>query len=203
MSDTPTSTTTLTTTTPVTDERRMLTIGEKFPNFTLTACTSIDKSYFDNFTEVSLDDTKGKWRVFFFWPFDFTFVCPTEITDFNKHLGDFKDRGAEVMGFSGDSEHVHLAWRKAHPDLKDIQFPMVADYNKDLSRNLGILARGAGAPLRATFIVDPENTIRYVDVCDLKVGRNTKEFIRVLDALQTDELCPSCWEKGSDTLEVA
>lgn len=181
----------------------MLTVGDQFPDFKLKACVSIDKSYNDNFKEISLSDSKGKWRVVFFWPFDFTFVCPTEITDFNKHFGDFKDRGTEVLGVSCDSEHVHLAWRKAHPDLKDIKFPMVADYNKDLSKTLGILAKGVNAPLRATFIVDPDNIIRYADVCDLSVGRNTKEVIRVLDALQTGELCPSCWEKGQDTLEVA
>lgn len=186
-----------------TEQKGMLTVGDTFPSFKLNACCSNDKSYFENFQEVSLDDSKGKWRVIFFWPLDFTFVCPTEIVDFNKHYNDFKERGAEVLGFSCDSEHVHLAWRNSHPDLKNIQFPMVADYNKTLSQDLGILAKDVGAPLRATFIVDPENIIRYVDVCDLKVGRNTKEFIRVLDALQTDELCPSCWEKGKDTLEVA
>jgi len=184
-------------------KKGMLTVGDKFPDFKLQACVTADKSYFDNFKEVSLDDSKGSWRVIFFWPLDFTFVCPTEIVDFNKHYGDFKDRGAVVMGASCDSEHVHLAWRNNHPDLKDIQFPMLADYNKTLSTELGILAKDAGAPLRATFIVDPDNIIRYVDVCDLKVGRNTKEFIRVLDALQTDELCPSCWEKGEDTVKVA
>lgn len=181
----------------------MLTVGDTFPSFKLKACVSIDKSYNDNFKEVSLDDSKGKWRVVFFWPFDFTFVCPTEIVDFNKHYSDFKERGAEVLGVSCDSEHVHLAWRKNHPDLKDLKFPMVADYNKELSRSLGILAKGVYAPLRATFIVDPDNVIRYVDVCDLSVGRNTKEVIRVLDALQTGELCPSCWEKGEDTLKIA
>ena len=186
-----------------TEKKGMLTVGDKFPSFKLNACISADKSYFENFGEVALDDSKGKWRVIFFWPLDFTFVCPTEIVDFNKHYGDFKDRGAIVLGASCDSEHVHLAWRNNHPDLKNIQFPMLADYNKTLSSELGILAKDAGAPLRATFIVDPDNIIRYVDVCDLKVGRNTKEFVRVLDALQTDELCPSCWEKGKDTLKVA
>jgi peroxiredoxin (alkyl hydroperoxide reductase subunit C) len=186
-----------------TEKRGMLTVGDKFPNFKLQACVTADKSYNENFKEIALDDSKGKWRVIFFWPLDFTFVCPTEIVDFDKHYNDFKDRGAIVLGASCDSEHVHLAWRNNHADLKNIQVPMLADYNKTLSAELGILAKGVGAPLRATFIVDPDNIIRYVDVCDLKVGRNTKEFVRVLDALQTDELCPSCWEKGKDTLKVA
>lgn len=190
-----------TTETPTT--RGALTVGDKFPDFKLKACVSIDKSYNDNFKDVSLSDSKGKWRCVFFWPLDFTFVCPTEITDFNKHFTDFKERDTVLLGASCDSEHVHLAWRKNHPDLKDLQFPMLADYNKTLSTDLGILAKGAGAPLRATFIIDPDNIIRYVDTCDLSVGRNTKEVIRVLDALQTGELCPSCWEKGQKTLDVA
>jgi len=189
--------------TQTTERRGTLTVGDKFPEFNLKACVSIDKSYFENFTDVSLQDSKGKWRVVFFWPFDFTFVCPTEITDFNKHFNDFKERGAALLGVSCDSEHVHLAWRTHHADLKNLQLPMLADYKKELSSALGILHKDAGAPLRATFIVDPDNIIRYVDICDLSVGRNPKEVIRILDALQTGELCPSCWEKGKDTLQVA
>jgi len=195
-------TTTTTETTPTT-RTGTLTVGDTFPDFNLKACVSIDKSYFDNFKDIKLTDSKGKWRVIFFWPLDFTFVCPTEITDFNKHYAEFKERGAVVLGASCDSEHVHMAWRKNHPDLKDIQFPMMSDYKKELTTALGILHKEAGAPLRATFIVDPDNVIRYVDICDLNVGRNTNEMLRVLDALQTGELCPSCWEKGKDTLKVA
>lgn len=191
-------------TTATTTTNGMLTVGDRFPNFKLKACISADnKSYFDNFKEISLDDSKGKWRVFFFYPFDFTFVCPTEIVDFNNHYGEFKDRGAILYGASCDSEHVHLAWRKDHKDLKNISLALLADYNKELTTALGIKHKEAGAPLRATFIVDPENTIRYVDVCDLSVGRNAKEVIRVLDALQSGELCPACWDKGDDTVKVA
>lgn len=189
--------------TTTTERRGTLTVGDRFPDFKLPACVTIDKSYFDNFKEISLDDSKGKWRTIFFWPFDFTFICPTELTDFNKHYGDFKDRDVVLLGASCDSEHVHKAWRENHPDLKDLQYPMLADYNKTLSTELGILAKDAGAPLRATFIVDPDNIIRYVDICDLSVGRNTKEVLRVIDALQSGELCPSCWEKGEDTVKVA
>lgn len=181
----------------------MLTIGDKFPEFDLDATVAIDKKLDDNFKRIKLTDSKGKWRVFFFWPLDFTFVCPTEIAEFNNHFKDFQDRGAILYGASCDSKFTHLAWRKDHKDLKTLQFPMLADYNKTLSTSLGILAKGVGAPLRATFIVDPEGTIRYVDVCDLSVGRNVNEVIRVLDALQTGELCPCGWEKGDDTLKVA
>lgn len=180
----------------------MLTIGDRFPNIKLDACVSIDKKLDDNFKNIGIDDFKGKWRVVFFWPLDFTFVCPTEIAEFNKQYKNFKDRDTVVLGASCDSKFTHLAWRKDHADLKTLQFPMLADYKKELSSALGILHKQAGAPLRATFIVDPEGTIRWVDVCDLSVGRNVDEVLRVLDALQTGELCPCGWEKGEDTLKV-
>ncbi|MDB5038263.1 MAG: Alkyl hydroperoxide reductase protein [Bacteriovoracaceae bacterium] len=180
----------------------MLTIGDKFPNFKLDATIAIDKKD-DNFKTLSLSDYKGKWKTVFFWPLDFTFVCPTEIAEFNKNHSAFADRGTILLGASCDSKFTHLAWRKDHADLKGLKFPMLADYNKTLSTELGILHKGAGAPLRATFIVDPEDTIRWVDVCDLSVGRSVKEVIRVLDALQTGELCPCGWEKGDPTLKVA
>lgn len=190
-------------TTTTTETRGMLTVGDRFPDFKLTACTSIDKSYFENFKEVSLGDAKGKWKVAFFWPFDFTFICPTEIVDFNNHFQEFADRDTVLWGASCDSEHVHLAWRKEHKDLNGLKFPMLADYNKELAGALGILHKDAKAPLRATFVIDPDNIIRHVEVVDLSVGRNTKELIRKLDGLQSGELCPSCWEKGDDTLKVA
>jgi len=195
------STQTTTTTTPA--STGMLTVGDKFPAFKLEATISIDKKLDDNFKTISLDDGKGKWRVMFFWPLDFTFVCPTEIAEFNNHLKDFQDRGAILWGASCDSKFTHLAWRKDHKDLKGLNFPMIADFKKELSTALGILHKGVGAPLRATYIVDPDGVIRWVDVCDLSVGRNVKEVIRVLDALQTGELCPCGWEKGDDTLQVA
>ena len=189
--------------TPQTTTRGMLTIGDKFPDFKLDACVAIDKGMEGNFKTISLKDTQGKWRVFFFWPLDFTFVCPTEIAEFNKAAKDFKDRDTALFGGSADSKFVHLAWRKDHADLKGLTFPMLADYNKELTGALGILHKQAGVPLRATFIVDPDNIIRWVDVCDLSVGRSVKEVMRVLDALQTGELCPCGWEKGKDTLKVA
>jgi len=169
----------------------------------MKACVSVDKSYNDNFKDITLDDAKGKWKIFFFYPFDFTFVCPTEIVDFDKAGKDFKDRGAVVYGVSCDSEHAHLAWRKDHKDLKNISLPLLADYNKELTTALGIKHKQAGAPLRATFMVDPDNVIRHVDVNDLSVGRNASEVIRILDGFQSGELCPACWEKGDETVKVA
>jgi alkyl hydroperoxide reductase subunit AhpC len=183
--------------------RGMLTVGDKFPNFKLKACVSIDKSYNDNFKEISLDDSKGKWKVIFFYPFDFTFVCPTEIVDFNKINKDLKDRGTVLYGASCDSEHVHLAWRKEHKDLKNLDIPLLADYNKELTSALGIAHKQAGAPLRATFIVDADNVIRYAEVVDLAVGRKASETLRILDGLQSGELCPACWDKGDPTIKVA
>lgn len=175
---------------------RMLGIGEKFPEFKLQACVSREKG--KEFAEVT--NAKGSWGVYFFWPLDFTFVCPTEIAEFNKASKDFQNREAKLFGISADSHFVHLAWRNNHADLKDLTFPMVADYNKTLCSELGILHKDAGAPLRATYIVDPEGIVRWVSVNDLSVGRNVKEVLRTLDALQTDELCPCNWEKGQATL---
>jgi peroxiredoxin (alkyl hydroperoxide reductase subunit C) len=179
---------------------RILGIGEKFPTFSVPAVVSIDKG--KEFSTVGSENLKGKWSVVFFWPLDFTFVCPTEIAEFNRELKDFKDRDAQVFGASTDSQFVHLAWRKDHADLRNLGFPMLADNKKELSEALGILHPQDKVPFRATFIVDPDGVIRWVSVNDLSVGRNVKEVLRTLDALQTDELCPCNWEKGQDTLKV-
>ena len=178
----------------------MLTVGEKFPAFELTAVVSTDlKNAFETVTEESYS---GKWKVYFFWPKDFTFVCPTEIAAFGKVNQDFLDRDTQILGASIDSEYVHLAWRNNHPDLKTLPYPMLSDIKRDLSEQLGILDTKAGVSQRATFIVDPENVIRFVYVTDLSVGRNPQEVLRVLDALQTDELCPCNWQKGQETIHV-
>jgi peroxiredoxin (alkyl hydroperoxide reductase subunit C) len=129
-------------------------------------------------------------------------VCPTEIAGFGKLDKQFKDRDAQILGGSTDSEFVHLAWRKDHPDLKDLPFPMLSDIKRELSEDLGILDKNEGVCQRATFVVDPDNVIRFVSVTDLSVGRNIDEVLRVLDALQTDELCPCNWQKGEATLQV-
>ncbi|HUF19950.1 MAG TPA: peroxiredoxin [Burkholderiales bacterium] len=178
----------------------MLTVRDQFPEFSLKATVSED---IDNaFETVSHDSFPGKWKVVFFWPKDFTFVCPTEIAEFGRLNDEFADRDAQVLGCSVDSEFVHLAWRKDHSDLTGLPFPMLSDLRKDLSAELGILDE-EGVAQRATFIVDPHGIIRFVSVTDMNVGRNVNEVIRVLDALQTDELCPCNWQRGEDTLKAA
>ena len=179
----------------------MLTVGDKFPSFDLKAVVGLDpKTAFARLTEGS---DEGKWKIVFFWPKDFTFVCPTEIAAFGKLNGEFNDRDAVVYGVSTDSEFVHLAWRQNHEDLKGLPFPMLADIKKDLTVACGVLEKEEGVALRATFIVDPEGIIRFASVNDLNVGRNPQEVLRVLDALQTDELCPCNWQKGDDVLKAA
>jgi peroxiredoxin (alkyl hydroperoxide reductase subunit C) len=179
----------------------MLTVGDKFPAFALKAVVSTDPK--SAFTEVTERSFEGKWKVVFFWPKDFTFVCPTEIAAFGKLNDEFADRDTQVLGGSTDSEYVHHAWRVHHPDLNDLPFPMLADIKRELAGDLGILDKAEGVALRATFIVDPEGIIRFVSVNDLNVGRNPQEVLRVLDALQTDELCPCNWQKGEETLKAA
>ena len=179
----------------------MLTIGDTFPDFDLKAVISTDPK--TAFTQINQDTNGGKWKIVFFWPKDFTFVCPTEIAAFGKLNGEFSDRDAVVYGVSTDSEFVHLAWRQNHADLKQLPFPMLADIKRELSQALGILDKQEGVALRATFVVDPQGIIRFVSVNDLSVGRNPQEVLRVLDALQTDELCPCNWQKGEEVLKAA
>ena len=176
-------------------------IGQQFPRFELKGVVSSDLSRaFQTFTN---DSFQGKWQVVFFWPKDFTFVCPTEIAAFGKLDREFKARDAQVLGVSIDSEFVHLAWRQAKDELKGLPFPMLADVKRELSASLGILDPQEGVAQRATYIVDPQGVIRFVYVTDLNVGRSPEEVLRVLDALQTDELCPCNWKKGEDTLQAA
>lgn len=178
----------------------MLGVGAKFPEYELTAVVDTDKN--KAFKNISNKDYAGKWKVYFFWPKDFTFVCPTEIAAFGRLNKEFAERDAQVLGGSTDSDFVHLAWRTQHPDLKDLPFPMLSDIKHDLCDELGILDPKAGVAQRATFIVDPEGVIRFVAVNDLSVGRNPEEVLRVLDALQTDELCPCNWHRGEAVLKV-
>jgi lipoyl-dependent peroxiredoxin subunit C len=178
----------------------MLGVGQKFPAFEVQATVSTDlKKAFQTITD---KDFTGKWKVYFFWPKDFTFVCPTEIAAFGKMNKDFLDRDTQILGGSTDSEFVHHAWRTHHADLKDLPFPMLADVKRELTTALGILDPNAGVAQRATFVVDPEGIIRFVYVTDLSVGRNPEEVLRVIDALQTDELCPCNWHKGEEVLKV-
>ena len=179
----------------------MLTVGDKFPEFKLHAVLSLERG--KEFTEITNHSYPGRWLVVFLWPMDFTFICPTEIAEFGKRNQDFMERDGQILGASTDTHYVHHAWRKDHRDLKDLPFPMLADTKRELSTALGILHKEEGVPLRATFIVDPEGIIRFVSVNDLSVGRNVEEVLRVLDALQTDKLCPCNWKKGEPTLEAA
>jgi alkyl hydroperoxide reductase subunit AhpC len=178
----------------------MLGVGDKFPQFAVKATVSTEKG--KEFQTITDQDYAGRWKVYFFWPKDFTFVCPTEIAAFGRKNRDFQDRDTQVLGGSVDSEFVHLAWRNNHIDLKDLPFPMLADVKRELSEKLGILDQNEGVAQRATFIVDPEGVVRFVMVTDLSVGRSVDEIVRVLDALQSDELCPCNWQKGEPTLKV-
>ncbi len=176
----------------------MLTIGDQIPAFNLQACVSLEKG--KEFARITDKSYEGKWLVLFAWPMDFTFICPTEIAEFGKRNKDFNDRDAQVLGLSTDSHFVHHAWRTHHDDLRNLPFPMLADAKQELSKALGILHKEDGVCLRATFIVDPQGTIRWASVNDLSVGRSVPEVLRTLDALQTDELCPCNWQKGDKTL---
>ena len=179
----------------------MLTVGNNFPHFNLKATVSIE-SLDKAFTEIDNATYKGKWLCVFFYPKDFTFVCPTEIKGFADLDAQFKDRDCQILAASTDSEFVHHAWRTHHKDLNALPFPMLADINKDLTRALGILDE-EGVAKRAAFLVDPEGVIRFVYVTEGSVGRNPAEVLRVLDALQTDELCPCNWNKGDEVLKAA
>jgi peroxiredoxin (alkyl hydroperoxide reductase subunit C) len=179
----------------------MLTVGDRIPPFDLQSVVSIEQD--GAFKRITDKTDEGKWKVIFFWPKDFTFVCPTEIAAFGKLNREFNDRDAVVYGASTDSEFVHLAWRRSHADLKDLPFPMLSDIKRELSTAFGILDRKEGVALRATFIVDPQGVIRFASVHDLSVGRNVDEVLRTLDALQSDELCPCNWQKGDQFLKAA
>ncbi len=153
-------------------------------------------SAFEELTEASFE---GKWKVIYFYPKDFTFVCPTEISEFSNLNEDFKDRDAVLLGGSTDNEHCKLAWRRSHEDLNKLNHWSFADTIGSLVDMLGIRS-DEGVSLRATFIVDPHNVIQHVSVNNLDVGRNPKDTLRILDALQTDELCACNRPLGGETL---
>lgn len=183
------------------------TIGDEFPAYNLTAVIGGDLSKVnaqqpdDYFTTVTSDDHPGKWRVIFFWPKDFTFVCPTEIAAFGRLNDEFADRDTQVLGASVDNEFVHFQWRAQHEDLKTLPFPMLSDLKRELAEAAGVL-NADGVADRATFIVDPDNIIQFVSVTAGSVGRNVDEVLRVLDALQSDELCACNWRKGDPAINV-
>jgi peroxiredoxin (alkyl hydroperoxide reductase subunit C) len=181
----------------------MMGIGEKLPEFAITGVKPGFMQHEENgesaFEPVNQDSFDGKWKVIFFYPKDFTFVCPTEIKAFADLNEDFTDRDAVVLGGSADNEFCKLAWRRDHPDLEKLPIWQFADTTGSLIDALGIRS-DEGVPLRATFIVDPDNVIQHVYVTNLNVGRNPEDTLRVLDALQTDELCPCNRAVGGETL---
>lgn len=185
----------------------ILTVGEKFPEFELTALKGGDlhnvnaQAPEDYFEEVSLDKYEGKWKVIFFYPKDFTFVCPTEIAAFGKLDEEFQDRDTQILGGSIDNEFAHFNWRATHPELKTVPFPMFSDIKHELIRALGVENEG-GVADRATFIVDPDGIIQFVSVTPDAVGRNVDEVLRVLDALQSEEVCACNWQKNDPTKNI-
>ena len=161
-----------------------------------------------SFSELSLSSYKGKYVVLFFYPLDFTFVCPTEIIAFNKKLKEFKDRDCEVIGVSVDSEYSHWAWKNTPVEnggIGDIQYPLVADITKNISRDYGVLIDESVA-LRGLFLIDKEGIIRHTVINDLSLGRNIDEALRMVDALQhfeeNGEVCPANWKEGEDSMKA-
>lgn len=174
-------------------------VGMKAPDFKMEAVTGNG----EDFKPVSLSDYKGKWLVLFFYPLDFTFVCPTEITGISKRIEDFRKSNAEVLGVSIDSVHSHKAWIKASPEqggLGRIDYPLASDITKEVSKAFGILMEEAGIALRGLYIIDPEGVVRYSVVHDLNIGRSVDETLRVLQALQSGGLCPIDWQPGDKYL---
>ena len=182
-----------------------ISVGDKFPEFKLTAVDGkpFDQIDIDNvFVQIAHDDFPNKWMVIFFYPKDFTFVCPTEIAAFGALNEEFEDRDAVLLTASTDTEFTHWAWRRHQEELRDLPIPMLADTKRELTSALGILDKEEGVAQRAVFIVDPDGIVRFSMVTDLNVGRNPDEVLRVLDALQTDELCPCNWSKGDEVIDL-
>ena len=172
-----------------------LKLGMKVPDFKVEAYHSKE------FTEINSSDWKGKWTVLFFYPLDFTFICPTEIREFAKNEAKFTELNAQVIGASTDSKHSHKAWFER--DLQEVKFPTIADATHIISKLFGVLKHDEGIAYRGTFIIDPEGVLRYSLISDLNVGRSVEETLRVLKALQTGELCPYEWTQGKETLGKA
>lgn len=181
----------------------MLGIGDKLPEFEVTGVKpkfmQHEQSGESAFEPITQDSFSGKWKVIVFYPKDFTFVCPTEIVAFADLNDEFEDRDAVVMTGSTDNEFVKLAWRREHPDLKELDQWQFADPTGSLVDQLGIRSP-EGVAYRYTYIVDPDGTIQHVYATNLNVGRNPEDTLRVLDALQTDELCPCNRSVGGETL---
>jgi peroxiredoxin (alkyl hydroperoxide reductase subunit C) len=178
-------------------------IGTPAPDFKGTAVIGGPANTLnpDNaFKEISLADFRGKWVVLVFYPLDFTFICPTEIAEFGRQYEDFRDLDAEVIAVSTDSKHSHLAWRRQEEKLQSLPYMMLADPTKQIARDYNVLREDVGYALRGTFIIDPDGVLQYMVVHNEDVGRSVEETKRVIEALQTGELCPCNWKKGEATL---
>jgi peroxiredoxin (alkyl hydroperoxide reductase subunit C) len=175
-------------------------VGQPAPAFKARAYDRTKDGTEQQFRDISLEELKGKWVCLFFYPLDFTFVCPTEIVSFNDKLAEFEDRDCVVLTASTDSVYSHKGWCDSHADLAKLKYPMLADTTHSISRSYGVLKEDAGIAYRGAFLIDPNGVVRWSAIHDLSVGRNVDEVIRVLDALQTDKLCPCNWKKGEKTL---
>lgn len=167
-------------------------VRQAAPAFTLEGVSA------GEFVEMSLQDLRGQWTVLFFYPLDFTFVCPTEIKAFSSRHGELEELEAQVLGVSVDSKYSHLAWIER--ELGELAYPLLSDMTKEVSRAYGVLLEDEGVALRGLYIVDPEGVVRYELIHDLDVGRSVDETLRVLQALQTGQLCPMDWKPGEETL---
>ncbi|AZA13190.1 alkyl hydroperoxide reductase subunit C [Corynebacterium choanae] len=159
-----------------------------------------------DFVDVSSEDYKGKWAIVFFYPADFTFVCPTELEDLAEHYSELKDMGVEVYSVSTDKHFTHKAWHASSEKIAKINFPMVGDPTTEISAAFGVLREGEGAADRGTFLIDPDGIIQFVEITSEGVGRNAAELVRKVKAAQyvrnhPGEVCPAKWEEGEDTLE--
>ncbi|HEV3469845.1 MAG TPA: peroxiredoxin [Pyrinomonadaceae bacterium] len=176
-------------------------VGQPAPDFEMPSTKNIEKLN----ENVKLSDYRGKWLVLLFYPLDFTFVCPTELTTFSERLDDFEAIGAEVIGVSTDSVHSHRAWLRTPREqngVEGLRYPLASDITKQVSRDYGVLIEDKGVALRGLFVIDPEGILRYAVVHDLNVGRSAEETIRVIQALQTGGLCQAEWRPGQETLKV-
>lgn len=179
-------------------------VGEPAPDFTMAIAKPSDTAKTVG-TKVSLSTYSGKWLVLFFYPLDFTFVCPTEITALSDRFEEFEEIGADVLGVSTDSVYSHMAWMNTPRDkhgLGDLNFPLASDITKKVAADYGILVEDQGIALRGLYIIDPEGVLQYAVVNNLNIGRSTDETLRILQALQTGGLCPSDWKPGKAQLDA-
>jgi len=185
--------------TTVAEQPAVAKIGLPAPSFNLLSTKNMETLE----ERVALEDYRGKWLVFFFWPFDFTFVCPTEITAFSDHYEQFLELDCDIVGASVDSVYTHRAWTQTpreHNGIGAVKFPLVSDFFKQTARAYGVLDDESGAAHRGLFIIDPDGVLRYQVVTDMNVGRSVDETLRVLQALQAGGLCPANWKPGDKTL---